>query len=103
MDRDRLTEEEIIRLAANRNPLPDGQQPPEVMLFYMLTGLYSAFYNGTITKEAAAMEKRKILGVCERFRKEYEQFLSICREYQQRLKEGYSVGGVTLLEKEERK
>ena len=56
MDRDRLTEEEIIRLAANRNPLPDGQQPPEVMLFYMLTGLYSAFYNGTITKEAAAME-----------------------------------------------
>lgn len=89
--------EQLEKLAANGKPIPDDLPPPETMLYYMLSGLYARYQTGRITKPEAARHKQSILSVYERLKNEYEQYISICKEYQKRLRKGYFIGENTVM------
>ena len=90
----------IEREAAKGNKLPEDLRPPEVMLYYMLSGLYARYQSGKLTKEQGHQKKIEVYGIYKKFAAEYEQFLEVCREYQERLRNGYQVSGVNIIEKE---
>ena len=50
---------ELEKLAASDSPCPKDLEPPETMLFYMLSGLYAQYHSKRISKEEA--QKRKSL------------------------------------------
>lgn len=89
---------ELEKLAAKGETLPENLKPPETMLYYMLSGLYARYHTGRLSREAAQAQKQKILSVYKRFREDYEQFTAVCREYQSRLRNGYQVSGVKVVE-----
>ena len=86
--------------AAKGNKLPKDLRPPEVMLYYMLSGLYARYQSGKISKPDAKQHKQEIYNTYHKLTAEYEQFLEVCREYQNRLRNGYQVSGVNIIEKE---
>ena len=85
---------------ANGKPAPEDLTPPETMLYYMLMGVYASYQSGKITKEQGHDLKKRAYSTYNRFKNDYEQYISICREYQQRLRNGYAVSGVTILPEE---
>lgn len=93
--------QKIERDAAHGKPCPKDLRPPETMLYYMLMGIYSAYQAGKLTKEQGHDYKGQAYNAYNKMAAEYEQFTEICRLYQQRIREGYSVGGVTIIPKEE--
>lgn len=92
-----MTQNEIEMLAVRCEPLPKNTPPPETMLYYMLCGLYAAYNNHGLSMTDAQMHKKAVVNVYEQIKAEYEQFIEVCRLYQQRLKEGYSVGSVNIM------
>lgn len=91
---------EIELAAAHNQPLPKDLNPLETMLYYMLLGVYASYQSGKITKEQGHDLKKRAYSTYNRFKNDYEQYISICREYQQRLRNGYAVSGVTILPEE---
>lgn len=91
---------ELEKLAAKGENLPENLRPPEIMLYYMLSGLYAQFQSGKLAKPEAASRKQAILRVYEHLKNEYEQYISICKEYQERLRNGYKINENALLKKE---
>lgn len=89
--------QKIERDAANGKPAPKDLKPPETMLYYMLMGVYATYQAGKLNKEQGKELKKRAYGEYDRFKKDYEQYINICREYQRRLINGYVVGGVTIL------
>lgn len=87
--------------AAKHKPCPKELDPPETMLYYMLMGVYSSYQAGKITREQGHQIKVSIYTTYQKLKAEYDQFTEICKIYQQRLLDGYSVGGVTIIPKEE--
>ncbi|MBO6115778.1 MAG: hypothetical protein J6P14_01315 [Ruminococcus sp.] len=92
-----MSASDIERLAAKGEPVPKELRPPETMLYYMLSGLYARYQTGRMTKPEAARHKQSILSVYERLKNEYEQYISICKEYQKRLRKGYFIGENTVM------
>lgn len=86
--------------AAHGQPVPEDLRPPEVMLYYMLSGVYASYQAGKISKPDAKQHKQEIYNTYHKLTAEYEQFLEVCREYQNRLRNGYQVSGVNIIEKE---
>jgi len=84
-------------IAANNKPLPKDIDPPEVMLYYMLHGMYASYHSGKISKEQGQSMKREIYNTYQKVSDDYRQYIEICREYQKRLREGYSVGGKEII------
>lgn len=82
----------IEREAAKGKELPKGLRPPEVMLYYMLSGVYASYQAGKLTKEQGHDKKVEVYAVYNRMATEYKQFTELCATYQSRLREGYSVG-----------
>lgn len=93
--------QKIEHSAAHGKPCPKDLKPPETMLYYMLMGVYASYQAGKITKEEGHQHKVSVYGIYKKIKAEYEQYIEICRLYQQRIREGYSVGGVTIIPKEE--
>lgn len=91
----------IEREAAKGNKLPKDLRPPEVMLYYMLSGVYASYQAGKLTKEQGHQKKIEVYGIYKKFAAEYEQFTKVCAEYQKRIREGYYVSGREILTKEE--
>lgn len=56
-----MTPEELERLAAKGDEIPDGLSLPEQLLFLTLRELYSNFKNGTVNRERAKREKQRIM------------------------------------------
>ena len=75
--------------AAHEKPLPDDLNPPEIMLYYMLSGLYASYHAGKITKEQGSASKQQIYNTYQRLKAEYEQFTEICKLYQERIRSEY--------------
>lgn len=87
--------------AATGTPIPKGLNPPETMLFYMLFGIYSSYQAGKISKEKGHEMKTAAYNTYNKFLAEYNQFTEISKEYQKRLREGYSIEGITIIPKED--
>lgn len=81
---------EIEKLAADGKPIPKDLPPAETMLYYMLSGLYARYQTKKLSKEDARQHKQQILSVYKRFKDDYEQFTSICKEYQERIRSTYT-------------
>lgn len=81
---------EIEKLAAEGKPIPKDLPPAETMLYYMLSGLYARYQTKKLSKEDARQHKQQILSVYKRFKDDYEQFTSICKEYQERIRLAYT-------------
>lgn len=82
--------EQLERLAIKGEPLPKETEPPEAMLYYMLTGLYARYQSGKLTTEQGKQHKQQIMGAYKRYRDEYLQFITICKQYQAQIRAGYA-------------
>ena len=87
--------------AARGNPCPKNLEPPEAMLYYMLVGVYASYQAGKITKEEGHEKKAEVYAVYNRMLTEYNQFREVCASMQQKIREGYTVSGVTIVPKED--
>lgn len=76
--------------AAKGEPVPKDLEPPETMLYYMLSGLYAQYHAKQISKDDAQQRKRYALMMYKRYKEDYEQFCDICKRYQELIKERYS-------------
>lgn len=92
----------IERAAAANKPAPKDLRPPEAMLYYMLLGVYAAYQAGKITKEQGHDYKVSVYNTYNKLKAEYDQYIEVCKIMQDRIREGYSVGGVTILKGEEK-
>ena len=91
----------IERAAAANKPAPKDLRPPEAMLYYMLLGIYAAYQAGKINKEQGHQKKTEVYEVYNRMATEYKQFTELCAEYQKRIRDGYDVGDITIIPKED--
>ena len=91
----------IERAAAANKPAPKDLRPPEAMLYYMLLGVYAAYQAGRLTKEQGHDYKVSVYNTYKKIKAEYDQYIEVCKIMQDRIREGYSVGGVTILKGEE--
>ena len=82
--------QEIERAAAAGKQAPEGLEPPEFMLYYMLLGLYASYRAGKFSIEDGKYHKAQIYNTYKRYSEEYIQFTTICKEYQQQIREGYN-------------
>lgn len=87
--------------AAAGKPLPKDLRLPETMLYYMLFGIYASYQAGKIDKDKGHEMKTAAYNTYQKFLAEYTQFVQICKEYQRRLREGYSIEGITIIPKED--
>lgn len=85
--------------AATGKPAPKDLNPPETMLYYMLFGIYSSYQAGKIDKAKGHELKTAAYNTYHKFLAEYTQFVEISKEYQRRLREGYSIEGITIIPK----
>ena len=92
----------IERAAAANNPAPKDLRPPEAMLYYMLLGIYAAYQSGRITKEQGHQKKTEVYAIYNRMLTEYKQFTELAALYQQRIRDGYSVGDIEVIPKEDK-
>jgi hypothetical protein len=76
--------------AARGKPCPKDLKPPETMLYYMLAGLYARYQSGKLTTEQGKQHKQQIMGAYKRYRDEYLQFTTICKQYQAQIRAGYA-------------
>jgi len=53
--------DELNHLAAKSEPIPDGLTLPEQWLYLSLRILYREYQSGVLTKEQAALEKRRLI------------------------------------------
>lgn len=81
--------QKIEQNAALGKPLPQDLKPPEVMLYYMLSGLYASYHAGKLTKEQGKTSKQQIYNTYQQLKTEYEQFTEICKLYQERIRSEY--------------
>lgn len=91
----------IERAAAAGKPVPKDLKPPEAMLYYMLLGVYAAYQAGRLTKEQGHNKKNEAYAVYKRMLAEYEQFREVAASMQRKIRDGYSIGGKTIIPKEE--
>jgi len=82
--------QKIERAAASDSPCPKDLEPPETMLFYMLSGLYAQYHSKRISREEAQKRKSYAMIMYKRCQDDYKQFCDICKRYQELIKEGYS-------------
>ncbi len=92
----------IERAAAAGQPAPKDLRPPEAMLYYMLLGIYAAYQAGRLTKEQGHDKKTEVYTIYNRMATEYTRFTELTALYQQRIRDGYSVGGIEVIPKEDK-
>ena len=92
----------IERAAAANKPAPADLRPPEAMLYYMLLGVYAAYQARKLTKEQGHNKKTEVYAIYKRMLAEYEQFTSVAASMQQKIREGYNIGGIEVIPKEDK-
>ena len=79
--------QEIERAACAGKKPPEGLEPAEMMLYYMLSGLYARYQAAKLSREDGEQHKQKIISIYKRYKDEYDQFKEICRIYQKQIRE----------------
>ena len=90
-----MTTDELERLAASEEEMPDGLTMPEQLLFITLRELYKNFRSGAVNRERAKREKSRILVAYRGLTSEYavvEQHLSIRKRLQGNIGDIYKCG-----------
>lgn len=82
-----MSQADIEKAALKGEPIPKDLPAHEIMLYYMLTGLYARYQARLITKTEAQKHKQTIMTTYQRVKNDYEQFTAICKEYQRRLRD----------------
>lgn len=99
MSEDRV--KEIEKAAATASSCPKDLKPPEKMLYFMLFGVYASYQSGKVNKEQGHELKNEAYHTYQQVKTEYEQYINVCSQMQDKIRKGYSVGGVTVIPKEE--
>jgi hypothetical protein len=81
-----LSQTDIEKAALKGEPVPKDLHAHDIMLYYMLSGLYARYQTRQLSKADAKKHKQTILNTYQRVKAEYEQFTEICKMYQQQLK-----------------
>lgn len=87
--------EQLERLAASDEEMPDGLAMPEQLLFLTLRELYKNFRSGTVNRERAKREKSRIIVAYQGLTSEYavvEQHLSIRKRLTKNIGDIYKCG-----------
>jgi hypothetical protein len=90
-----MTTDEIERLAASLEEMPDGLDTPDQMLFLVLRELYGNFRSGYVNRERAKREKSRIYVAYYELKNQYtvmEQHLGIRRRLQNTIGDVYQCG-----------
>lgn len=77
---------EIELSAAKNRPLPDYMTVPETCLYTALRALYGSYRRQEISRDAAQVEKRKIIAQCERYENEYIAMTAAYKYYQDNIR-----------------
>ena len=83
-----LSQTDIEKAALKGEQIPKDLPAHDIMLYYMLTGLYARYQARLLTKAEAQKHKQTILNTYQRVKAEYEQFTEICKLYQEKIKQG---------------
>lgn len=94
---------DIERAAASAAPCPKNLKPPEKMLYFMLLGVYASYQAGKIDKEQGHNLKSEAYSTYQQVKSDYEQYIEVAKQMQDKIRNGYNVGGVTVIPKERRK
>lgn len=92
---------DIERAAASAIPCPKNWNPPEKMLYFMLLGVYASYQSGKIDKEQGHNLKLEAYSTYQQVKTDYEQYIKVSKQMQDKIRNGYNVGGVTVIPKEE--
>lgn len=84
-----MSQEEIEKAALKGEPIPNDLKPYDMMLYYMLTGLYARYQAKLLTKSEAQKHKQMIFNTYQFVKDDYEQYTAICKMYQEKLWEKY--------------
>lgn len=90
-----MTTDELERLAASEEEMPDGLTMPEQLLFFTLRELYKNFRSGAVNRERGKREKSRILVAYRGLANEYtvvEQHLAIRKRLQGNIGEIFKCG-----------
>ena len=98
MSEDRV--KEIEKAAATASSCPKDLKPPEKMLYFMLLGVYASYQSGKIDKEQGHNLKLEAYSTYQRVKTDYEQYIKVSKQMQDKIRNGYNVGGVTVIPKE---
>lgn len=80
--------DEIERSAANNRPLPDYLTAPEMCLYESLRALYSSFRRNELSREAAKVEKQRMIGKCQQFEDDMDNALTVYKARQDNIRCG---------------
>lgn len=81
-----MSQTDIEKAASKGKPIPKDLPVYDIMLYYMLSGLYARYQARQLSVADAKKHKQMILNTYQRVKAEYEQFTKICKMYQQQLK-----------------
>lgn len=90
-----MTLEQLERLAASDEEMPDGLTMPEQLLFLTLRELYKNFRSGAVNRDRGKREKSRILVAYQGLANEYkvvEHHLSIRKKLTQNIGDIYKCG-----------
>ena len=93
---------ERIEQAVLRGDKLKNLNPPDTMPYSMYELMYGAFKTAPTarTKDEWKALKSKINTAYKEYSDNYFQFIGICAEYQRRIREGYQIKGVKIIEGE---
>jgi hypothetical protein len=84
-----LTVEEIERLAAKNEKMPDYRELPEIFLYQTLAALYTRYRHNSITKEQARKEKNMAIKAYHDLLSAYKKYCKYYRDMQDKIRQGY--------------
>ena len=82
---------EIEASAAKNKPIPKYMTIPEMCLYTSLRALYYSFRKGQIEREDARIEKSILISKCSEFEKEYLNWCSVYKAYQDNIRKAGSL------------
>lgn len=85
-----LTVEEIERIAAKNEKMPDYRELPEIFLYQTLAALYIRYRHNSITKEQARKEKNQAIKAYHDLLSAYKEYCKYFKDMQDEIRQEYA-------------